>query len=304
MPICGTPGSPRVAGDGDPIEFAVKMREFPQQALAGRVLARGELTPLHIDALAECVADFHARAQAASDNDRYGAPEANLAACAQNFAQMRDLQPDASYLPVVDRLEAWSLREHSRRHEAFLGRRRQGRVRECHGDLHLGIHADDVVGDGVVVVSTWGGDTPQGPTFEESLKADENGDGRISEEEMRKHHKDFDEFGALDTDSDGFIDPLIPVWMDAGIDILYPFEVQAGMDVLAVRKRYGRDLRIWGGVDKRPLAEGPEAIRRELERIRPLISDGGYIPMLDHAATPDTPYHNYRYFLGELRKIL
>jgi len=105
-------------------------------------------------------------------------------------------------------------------------------------------------------------------------------------------------------DSDGHVDPLIPVWMDAGIDILSPFEVQAGMDVLAVRKKYGRGLRIWGGVDKRPLAEGPAAIDSELRRIEPLIRDGRHIPMLDHSATPDIPYRNYCYFLEKLRQIL
>jgi uroporphyrinogen decarboxylase len=105
-------------------------------------------------------------------------------------------------------------------------------------------------------------------------------------------------------DSDGNIDPLIPVWMDSGIDILYPFEVQADMDVLAVRRKYGRDLRIWGGVDKRPLAIGHDAIDQELERVKPLIADGGYIPMLDHSATPDTPYENYRYFLNRLKMVL
>ena len=105
-------------------------------------------------------------------------------------------------------------------------------------------------------------------------------------------------------DSDGSIDPLIPVWMDSGIDILYPFEVQAGMDVLAVRKKYGRNLRIWGGLDKRAVAEGPAEIDKELERVRPLINDGGYIPMLDHCATPDTPYKNYCYFLEGLKKVL
>ena len=105
-------------------------------------------------------------------------------------------------------------------------------------------------------------------------------------------------------DSGGNIDPLIPVWMDSGIDILYPFEVQAGIDVLAVRKKYGRSLRIWGGVDKRPLAVGPEATDEELQRVKPLIADGGYIPMLDHSATPDIPYQNHRHFLEHLRMIL
>ena len=105
-------------------------------------------------------------------------------------------------------------------------------------------------------------------------------------------------------DSDGNIDSLIPVWLDSGIDILYPFEVQAGMDVLALRKKYGRNLRMWGGVDKRTLVEGLAAIDQELARIVSLIRDGGYIPMLDHSAPPDIPFKNYSYFLQQLRRIL
>jgi hypothetical protein len=105
-------------------------------------------------------------------------------------------------------------------------------------------------------------------------------------------------------DSDGRIDPLIPVWMDAGVDILYPFEVQAGMDVTAVRRTYGKSLRIWGGVDKRVLAVGQDAIDAELRRVAPLIAAGGYVPMLDHSATPNVPYESYCYFLRELAKYL
>jgi uroporphyrinogen decarboxylase len=105
-------------------------------------------------------------------------------------------------------------------------------------------------------------------------------------------------------DSDGQIDPLIPVWMDAGIDILYPFEVQAGMDVLAVRRRYGKSLRMWGGVDKRVLVAGKDAIDAELRRVAPLIQEGGYVPMLDHSATPNVPYENYCYFMRELPNYL
>jgi hypothetical protein len=105
-------------------------------------------------------------------------------------------------------------------------------------------------------------------------------------------------------DSDGQIDPLLPVWMDAGIEILYPFEVQAGMDVLAVRRKYGKSLRIWGGIDKRVLALGCDAIDAELRRVAPLIAEGGYVPMLDHSVTPNVPYENYRYFMRELAKSL
>jgi uroporphyrinogen decarboxylase len=104
-------------------------------------------------------------------------------------------------------------------------------------------------------------------------------------------------------DSDGQIDSLIPVWMDAGLNFLYPFEVQCGMDVLAVRRRYGRTLRIWGGVDKRALKHGPEAIDKELERVRPLIEEGGYSPHTDHSCPPDISYENYCYYLKRLAAV-
>ena len=104
-------------------------------------------------------------------------------------------------------------------------------------------------------------------------------------------------------DSDGQIDPLIPVWLEAGLNFLYPFEVQSGMDVLAVRRKYGKELRIWGGVDKRSLASGPAAIEAELARVLPLIREGGYIPHTDHSCPPDIPFENYTYYLRRLREV-
>ncbi|MCX6358767.1 MAG: hypothetical protein NT029_03090 [Armatimonadetes bacterium] len=104
-------------------------------------------------------------------------------------------------------------------------------------------------------------------------------------------------------DSDGRIDALIPVWVDAGLNFLYPFEVQSGMDVLQVRREYGRDLRLWGGVDKRAMAEGPAAIDAELERVRPLIEEGGYIPMADHSCPPDISWPCYVYHMARLRQV-
>jgi uroporphyrinogen decarboxylase len=105
-------------------------------------------------------------------------------------------------------------------------------------------------------------------------------------------------------DSDGRVTSLIPVWMDAGIDLLYPFEVAAGMDVLAVRRQFGRELRLHGGVDKRALAAGPAAIDRELARLAPLVQNGGYIPGVDHSLPPDISYSNYCYYMERLPTIL
>jgi uroporphyrinogen decarboxylase len=108
----------------------------------------------------------------------------------------------------------------------------------------------------------------------------------------------------ISLDSDGDISLLIPVWLEAGIDILYPFEVQSGMDVNAVRREYGRDLRIWFGVNKRVIAQGREAIDAELARVAPLVGDGGYVPGPDHSFPPDISFENYVYFMEQLRRIL
>lgn len=104
-------------------------------------------------------------------------------------------------------------------------------------------------------------------------------------------------------DSDGRIDGLIPVWLEAGLNFLFPFEVQSGMDVNAVRREYGRELLIWGGVDKRALAMDRPRIEAELARLRPLIEAGGYIPFTDHSLPPDVPFDNYRYYLERLDAV-
>ena len=70
-------------------------------------------------------------------------------------------------------------------------------------------------------------------------------------------------------DTDGNCEALIPMLMDAGVDAIWPLERAAGMDPLLLRKKYGRSLRLWGGVDKRVLAMGKQEIREHLQALRP-----------------------------------
>jgi uroporphyrinogen decarboxylase len=94
-------------------------------------------------------------------------------------------------------------------------------------------------------------------------------------------------------DSDGDVSTLIPIWLDSGINVLWPFECQSGMDVVKIRKTYGRDLVIMGGIDKRALVPGGEVMRQEVDRVMPLVEDGGYIPELDHSVPPDVSWPNF-----------
>jgi len=99
-------------------------------------------------------------------------------------------------------------------------------------------------------------------------------------------------------DSDGDIEVLIPLWLEAGINCFWPLEQASGMDPRRLRKKFGRGIVFCGGLDKRALAADRKAIEQELySKIPVLLEQGGYIPHIDHAIPPDVPYDNFRYYL-------
>ena len=105
-------------------------------------------------------------------------------------------------------------------------------------------------------------------------------------------------------DSDGDIRQFIPDYLAAGITTLAPCEVAAGMDPVALRRTFGRELRMIGGVDKREIARGPAAIDAEIARLQPVIEEGGFLPAIDHSVSADISLANYRYFLQKLLNVL
>ena len=107
----------------------------------------------------------------------------------------------------------------------------------------------------------------------------------------------------LIVDSDGRIDAIIPLWLDAGVNTILPLEIgTTGADPIEYRKRFGRDLRIIGGFDKRILAESKRAIEREVDRLTPMVEEGGFIPTCDHKVPPDVALEHYRYYLELARE--
>lgn len=101
-------------------------------------------------------------------------------------------------------------------------------------------------------------------------------------------------------DSDGDVRSLIPLWLEAGLDMVWPMEVAANMDVVALRREYGHDLNMLGGIDKRAVARGGQAMRDEVDRVLPVVESGGYIPHLDHSAPPDISWPNMCEFMEYL----
>jgi aminoglycoside phosphotransferase family enzyme/predicted kinase len=138
IPIAGHREAPALEGKGSPLEYAVKMRQFDQDGLLSRVLARDELTSERVDDIAAEVASFHTRTPRAASDAPYGDPEHVVAPARQNFSQMLDVVRDPADRATLERLRAWTEDEAGRCLDAFQSRRREGFVRECHGDLHLG----------------------------------------------------------------------------------------------------------------------------------------------------------------------
>ncbi|MCY3022153.1 MAG: hypothetical protein NTW87_24340 [Planctomycetota bacterium] len=105
-------------------------------------------------------------------------------------------------------------------------------------------------------------------------------------------------------DCDGNPCAIVRNWIEEGVNIMFPLEVAAGVDPFAWRREFGRELRLRGGIGKEPLVIGGKAIDRELERIKPLLEEGGFIPHLDHLVPPDIPYKNYCEYLEKKRKLI
>ncbi len=104
-------------------------------------------------------------------------------------------------------------------------------------------------------------------------------------------------------DTDGDFRRLIPNFRRVGVDGFLPVDVNAGVDIVAVREQYP-DVPFIGGFNKLCIADGPEAIDREFQRLLPVIRQGGYVPGADHQVAPSTPLEYYKYYIGRLREVM
>ncbi len=137
LAIGGEPANP-ILGGGAAIEYAVRMRRFPQEALLDRVLAAGRLEPRHVEALARRLANFHRTIPAADPATPFGIPERVRQPMLDDFTQTRPLLANPVDLDVLAAVERWTLMASERLWPRLAERKANGWIRECHGDLHLG----------------------------------------------------------------------------------------------------------------------------------------------------------------------
>lgn len=135
LPIYVSQGHATFHPAGEPVEYAVQMRQFPQADLLPNLLNRGTLEPGQIDRLADDIAAFHRLAAVATPKDPYGLPEGIRQDAIDNLDVLHKITDVKSQ---VDELRIWTETEFRRLETWFEQRHAQGHVRECHGDMHLG----------------------------------------------------------------------------------------------------------------------------------------------------------------------
>lgn len=101
----------------------------------------------------------------------------------------------------------------------------------------------------------------------------------------------------------GNIEVLIPTLINNGINCILPLERNADMDPVVLRKKYGRDLCMFGGISKESCIKSTDAIDRELDYLMPVIEEGGFIPSLDDMPPPELPFKNFEYLINKLKSI-
>lgn len=119
------------------MEYCVKMCQFPLAAELEQVMQAGRIDPRSFIILAETIAKFHEDAKVASVDLPYGAAETIRRECLDNFAMIGGGIPELNLGNELLALKQWTEAELDRTQAHIEQRRRDGRVRECHGDMHV-----------------------------------------------------------------------------------------------------------------------------------------------------------------------
>ena len=101
----------------------------------------------------------------------------------------------------------------------------------------------------------------------------------------------------------GDVNPFVPELIEIGVDALNPLEVKAGMNPVALKQKYGDKLVFHGGINA-VLWSKPDEIRAEIERVVPVMKQGGgYIFASDHSIPDNISLENFKLVLETLRRV-
>ncbi len=135
VPITGPPNAAIVGGPGTPIEWAVKVRQFDEDSQLDRLFDDQKLTAADCEQLGADIALLQRQLETVDRQAGSGSPDTFAATVALNISQLRAACPDVG--PHADAVQAWIVTEVARLRDVIEARVAAGKVRHCHGDLHL-----------------------------------------------------------------------------------------------------------------------------------------------------------------------
>jgi aminoglycoside phosphotransferase family enzyme/predicted kinase len=137
LPITAVDGKLQLGGEGEPVEYALKMHQFPQEALLSERYKEGKLPIERMEELGHVVADFHRNTATNDYICSFGEIPKIRAAFDENYEQTQNYIGVAQTQEQFDETQAFTNRFFTERAELFTRRREEDKIRECHGDLHL-----------------------------------------------------------------------------------------------------------------------------------------------------------------------
>lgn len=103
----------------------------------------------------------------------------------------------------------------------------------------------------------------------------------------------------------GFVEPLLPYMIEAGIDCLQVIEIKAGMDLLRIHEQYGDKIALMGGIDVRKLYTNDfDIITEELESKIPIVKNGyGFVAHSDHSIPKTVDYETFKFYIDKVIEL-
>ncbi|WP_017719426.1 bifunctional aminoglycoside phosphotransferase/ATP-binding protein [Kamptonema formosum] len=127
----------RLGGEGEPVEYAVKMRQFPQDGLFVSMLERGALAEKHLEELGRVVAKFHAQAPVSEWILSFGEVSQIRKSVEQNYELSKKYIGGPLTQELFEATKRYTDNFFAEGRALFFSRIESQRIRECHGDLHL-----------------------------------------------------------------------------------------------------------------------------------------------------------------------
>jgi len=124
-------------GQGDIVEYAVKMKRIPEELLMKSLFTRGELREVHLREIAHVLAQFHLNARRSPKIDKFGEPQVFRINTDENFEQTEKYTGITIEKEDFQTIREWTDDFYNKKEDLFRERIKAGKIRDGHGDLHM-----------------------------------------------------------------------------------------------------------------------------------------------------------------------